>query len=684
MRWVSGTSGNYPERFTIGVWMDPGYKLWVDGMIDDVRYYGRVLEAQEVEALMTAAAYYPFAYGPVPKQGAMIGGTSQALQWGAGDSAVAHEVYFGEDAAQVEAATPSDTGVFVGRFTTTVLAVGVPGGPCPEGLVPGKRYFWRVDEVNESNPDSPWKGTVWSFQVQPLTAWKPYPLDGMRNVDPNQELSWEKGLGALFRFIYFGEDFDTVNNATSGGWMSSGTTYDPGTLKLDTRYFWRVDESAGTAPRKGPVWSFTTRGAGGGVKAEYFKNLDLSGAPAVTRTEGSIDHTWGGAAIVEDMADGVSARWTAELEAPFTEPFKIITTSDDGVRLWFDGRLVIDHWTDHGVAGDVVNVNLIAGQVYSIRMEYYESSGDAVAQLSWESASLPRDIIPQGWLQLPVRTTGPFPAHAAPHASQHPVLRWLAGPEATHHDVYFGADANAVANADTTSEVYRERVSADVTSYDPGPLEWGKTYWWRVDEVNPANGGSPGKGVLWSFTTADFIVVDDFEGYTDEEGTDSRIYETWSDGYFDSSSGSMVGYVDPPFAEQKIVHSGLQSMPLDYNNVNTPFYSEATRTWSTPQDWTINGVNTLTLYFCGKSQNAKEKLYVTLTDSTGNSARVFHTNPAAASVTAWTEWKIPLQDFAGVNAAKIKSLVIGLGDRSNPKQGGAGLLFLDDIRVTKP
>jgi hypothetical protein len=263
-------------------------------------------------------------------------------------------------------------------------------------------------------------------------------------------------------------------------------------------------------------------------------------------------------------------------------------------------------------------------------------------------------------------------------------LRWLPGAEATHHDVYFGDDANAVANADTTSDVYRERLSADVTSYDPGPLEWGKTYWWRVDEINPANAGSPWQGVLWSFTTADFVVVDDFEGYTDEEGTDSRIYETWIDGYFDSSSGSTVGYVDPPFAEQKIVHSGIQSMPLDYNNVNTPYYSEATRTWATPQDWTINGVNTLTLYFCGQSKNANEALYVTLTDSAGNSARIVHANSAAASLAQWTEWKIPLADFDGVNAAKIKTMVIGLGNRSNPKKGGAGLLFIDDIRVTKP
>jgi hypothetical protein len=75
---------------------------------------------------------------------------------------------------------------------------------------------------------------------------------------------------------------------------------------------------------------------------------------------------------------------------------------------------------------------------------------------------------------------------------------------------------------------------------------------------------------------------------------------------------------------------------------------------------------------------------VTLTDSAGKSATVVHPDAAVATVTQWTEWKIPLSGFTGVNAAKVKTLIIGLGDRSSPKKGGAGLLFIDDIRVTKP
>ncbi|MCL5281579.1 MAG: hypothetical protein M1376_16905 [Planctomycetes bacterium] len=202
----------------------------------------------------------------------------------------------------------------------------------------------------------------------------------------------------------------------------------------------------------------------------------------------------------------------------------------------------------------------------------------------------------------------------------------------------------------------------------------------RGDETSAANPESPWKGSLWSFTTADFLLVEDFEDYTDDEG--SRIYETWTDGWV-NNTGARVGYLSAPFTEQKIVHGGRQSMPLDYNNINSPWYSEAERTWTAAQDWTVNGVDTLTLYVRGKSANGKDELYVSLQDSAGKSAVAVHPNPEAAVAAQWIEWKIPLVSFTGVNVAKIKKVAVGVGDRASPKKGGAGLIYVDDIRVTK-
>jgi hypothetical protein len=682
----AGTMPKNTASVTIGRRSRGG--TFFNGMIDDVAIYDRALTVDEILSIMEGhLKENPLANSPKPRNGEMVMQTWTTLTWRAGDFAKLHEVYFGDNLDAVGAATPASTDVFVGRQPLTTLTVGMAGGPAPGGLIPGKTYYWRVDEVNDVNPASPWKGNVWSFQVQPLTAWKPYPPDGMKYVDPNQDLTWEKGLNAIFHTIFFGRSFDEVSNAATG-MMSAANAYEPGKLELDTTYYWRVDEFAypGNLTYKGPVWSFTTRGAGGGAKAQYFKTMDLSGDPVLTRVEGTINHNWSTGEVVAGLSDNVSVRWMANLEAPFTETYRIITTSDDGVRLWLDGRLVISDWEPQSASDSSAQANLVAGQVYSIVMEWYEEGGDAVAQLSWESPSLARQIIPQGWLQLPVRAAGPYPANLATGAPQSLLLRWIAGDKAASQDIYFGDNKDLVEGGIAPTA----RLGAGEVTYDPGTLEWGKTYYWRVDEVNAAEAESPWKGVTWSFTTADFLVVDDFELYTDTVG--ERIFQTWLDGfgYTDpvevagNGTGSTVGNTEEPYAELMTVYSGYQAMPMDYNNAIEPYYSEAERTWATPQNWTVSGVNTLVLHVRGSPANGAGPLYVVLEDSAGNSAVVNHTDAAAVTSSTWLEWKIPLSSFSKVSATKIKKMYIGVGNRTAPTKGGAGLIYVDDIRVVKP
>jgi len=214
-------------------------------------------------------------------------------------------------------------------------------------------------------------------------------------------------------------------------------------------------------------------------------------------------------------------------------------------------------------------------------------------------------------------------------------------------------------------------------------LEWDTAYYWRIDEVNNTNPDSPWTGILWSFTTANFLIVDDFESYNDLDPADpdsNRIFNVWLDGFDDPTNGSLVGYDTPPFAEQIIVHGGNQSMPLYYDN--SVGYSEATLTLTYPRDWTEKGVNTLTIWFRGDSDNAAETLYVALN---GN-AIVTNDNPNAAQITTWTEWNIDLQAFAdqGVNLANVNTIALGLGNRNNPVAGGSGTMYLDDIRLYPP
>jgi len=479
------------------------------------------------------------ARNPEPADGALLADTWVTLGWRPGDFAISHDVYLGENFDDVNDGTPDSSG-FQGNQTSTFFVVGFPGFPYPDGLVPGTTYYWRIDEVNDTEPNSPWKGDVWSFSVPPKTAYAPDPTDRAELVETDVELGWTAGFGAKLHTVYFGDNFDDVNNA-AGGLPQGETTYTPGTLKLAKTYYWRVDEFDAFATYKGDVWSFTTEGAVG----------------------------------------------------------------------------------------------------------------------------------------------SPEPSNGAVDVKQTPVLTWSPGIYAASHQLYFGADEDAVKNADTGSPEYKGTRDLGSESYEPGKLQWNTTYYWRIDEVNNVNSDSPWTGPLWSFTTANFLIVDDFESYNDLDPADpesNRIFNAWLDGYDDPTNGSLVGYDNPPFAEQTIVHGGNQSMPLYYDN--SVGYSEATLTLTYPRDWTENGVTTLTIWFRGDSDNAAETLYVAL----NGSAVVNHDNPNAAQIDEWTEWNIDLQAFAdqGVNLANVNTIALGLGNKKNPVAGGSGTMYFDDIRLYPP
>jgi regulation of enolase protein 1 (concanavalin A-like superfamily) len=204
---------------------------------------------------------------------------------------------------------------------------------------------------------------------------------------------------------------------------------------------------------------------------------------------------------------------------------------------------------------------------------------------SWSSVATQTGLSEVRFFYVPVQARLPQPAAGATGVSVSTALNWRPGRDAASHKVYFGTDPNAVANGTAPAK------TVTAHAFDAGSLLYGTTYYWKVDEVGTAT--YPGQ--VWSFTTQEFAVVDDFEGYND---TDNRIYDTWIDGWT-NGTGSTVGYLQAPFAETKIIHSGKQSMPLEYNNVKTPFYSEAQRTFDTTQNWTTNGADTLSLWFQG-------------------------------------------------------------------------------------
>jgi len=250
-----------------------------------------------------------------------------------------------------------------------------------------------------------------------------------------------------------------------------------------------------------------------------------------------------------------------------------------------------------------------------------------------------------------------------------------------------------VANATTLSSgIYRGRQPGELTTYEPGKLEWDATYYWRIDEVNEAEPNNLCKGSVWSFTTANFLIVDDFESYNRLEAADpnsNRIFNTWIDVLETTTIKlDVCGIPLPSFPVNGGIAqwSDTQVMWYKYDNSGPVYYSEATANITNlaiGQDWTIEGGGVLSLWFHGSAYNDPEPMYVAVANTRGPTAVVYHDNPDAATLKMPAEWTIDLQLFAdqGVDLTDVDTISIGFGDRNNPQPGGSGGVHFDEIRL---
>jgi len=433
------------------------------GSIDEVRIFNHALSVDEIQTIMIGE--FPTAYKPNPADGAMHPDTWVSLSWESGTAAASHDVYFGDNFDDVNDGT-GDT--FRGNQTLNFFIAGFIGYPYPDGLVFGTTYYWRIDEVNDAHPDSPWKGEVWSFTVPPKKAYNPVPADGAKFLEPDVKLSWSGGFGTKLHNVYFGENFDDVDAGTGGTAKGPAGTpaFNIGTLELGKTYYWRIDEFDGFETHKGDTWTFTTAGPGGGLRADYYKGMNFENL-ALTRTDPQINFNWGDPGGPDPAVgdDNFSVRWTGEVEAAFTETYTFYPRTDDGVRLWVDGQQLVDRWVDRSAAEDKATIALVAGNTYSLVMEYYENGGGAVAELSWSSPRTPKHIIPQAALSLPLKASSPSPRSGSVDVKQTTDISWGAGDEATSHEVYFGTDEEAVRNATTASPEFKGTKALGDESY---------------------------------------------------------------------------------------------------------------------------------------------------------------------------------------------------------------------------
>ncbi|MHC4189155.1 MAG: LamG domain-containing protein [Planctomycetota bacterium] len=615
----------------------------IPGFTPGTTYYWRIDEVEADGTTITGNVWSflaapLIAYNPDPPDGTKTAQPDAPLSWASGATAAMHDVYFGTSRADVAAGTGE---TFKGNQIDNTYA--------PEGLLTGTAYFWRIDEV-EANGTTKHTGDVWSF----------------RTLDDPAFIGWwkfDEGEGDIaYDSSGFGHHGIVQGNKL---WTPNGAI--DGALELDgSDDFVAIDpvhEHMTSNNFSVSAWIKTEQMDDGNVFASNFG--------------GSHDFIFG----------VINGNVLVEADSLVEFPPKVADNRWHMITYVRDGDTAYVYTDGVQVGKDIPSGNPAGQDLWSIGQEWDSSPSDEYQGLVDDARFWIRPLTAE---EVAAVFKGDVDlAHSPSPANNSTVdvdraklpLTWSPGAQAAQHDVYFGTDELAVDGADAsdTSGIYRGRQTA--VSYTPTEaLEWGTgPYYWRIDEYNTDTTVATGK--VWSFTVADFLIVDDIESYNDLDPADpasNRIFNVWLDGYGVATNGSLVGYENPPFCEQSIVHGGRQSMPFAYDNSGTASYSEATLTL-TQRDWIKEGVGTLTVWFRGDSANTAAPMYITL----NGTATVTHGDPDAALIGAWTQWNIPLTEFSnqGVGLTNVSSITIGLGNKTSPQPSGSGMMFFDDIRL---
>ena len=535
------------------------------------------------------------------------------------------------------------------------------------------------------------------FAVVPpaVQAKDPDPANEATDVGRDVVLSWTPGQTASAHDVYFGTVLADVNDASRtsprGVLAIRGqvaNSYDPpGRLEFKTTYYWRIDEVEASTVHRGNVWSFTTEPVGYPIDGTNITATASSMGSADFGPENTID----GSGLDASDLHSTEARdmWLtgneplgAWIQYQFDKVHKLhemwvwnSNQTSEGL-LGFGFKDVIVEYSTNGtdwtaLAGtrQFARAPGTAGYAHDTTVDL----GGAVAQYvrltatsNWGGLYPQYSLSEVRFFYIPVSARDLSPDSGATDVDVDATLSWRAGREAAKHDVYLSTDEQAVIGS----------TAPPVTVTSPSQafsLDLASTYYWRIDEVNDVETPSIWQGDVWSFSTPEYLAVDDFESYNDinpgEEGS-NRIFEAWSDGYNVATNGALIGY-DPPqpsYTETAIVHGGEQAMPLFYSNTGGAAYSETSRTFAAPQDWTQHGIAALVLYFYGTPGNTGQ-LYVKV-----NAAKVAYPGDAAdIARPRWKQWNIDLASL-GIALQNIRTLAVGIDGN-----GAAGTLYVDDI-----
>jgi len=529
-------------------------------------------------------------------------------------------------------------------------------------------------------------------------AHNPNPADGAGDVARTPTFNWTPGEFAAptnGHKVYFGESFNDVNDGI-GGVAQTATSYTPAQrLDFGKTYYWRVDEvnaPPDSTVYPGEVWSFTTEllaypienviatasSSNVGEGAENTVNdsgVDANDLHSTETTDMWLSSADGdGPARIEYEFDRVSKlheMWVwnhnSSLEQIYGFGFKDVSVeySVDGIEYEALG-------TTHefaqapgtpGYAHETIDFEGVAAKY--VRLTANSTWGSVLSGLSEVR-----------FFEIPVHAKKPYPDNGATDVDPDVILGWKAGREAASHDVYVGTDPNALTPAGPVTEPVFDTASLD--------LILGQTYHWLVDEVNDAEIPTTWQGDLWSFTTQEYRVVEDFESYNDIDPPDPEshtIFVSWLDGYLTpATNGALVGYEpaqppsQPSYMEHTIVYDGDQSLPFSYNNTIAS-YSEASVNiddLAIGRDWAKYSPTTLLLRFYGDPNNDVQQMYLKINDTP-----VPYDGPAEnLQLPSWLKWRIDLTSY---DISNVTTLTIGFERMAGA--GGQGKVLIDAIQL---
>jgi hypothetical protein len=501
---------------------------------------------------------------------------------------------------------------------------------------PGYQAIVRTVEMGEN-------GGTWlegDIGGLPDSARSPYPTDQADSVIRDVVLSWTPGGYSVKNDVYLGLNFDDVNEAS--------TTVDPagvyqgrqdpnhfpvtGTvrLQLGETYYWRID-GVGAVPGneiyRGRIWQFKIE--------PYSLVIDGAtiGASASSSVEGKgPENTVNGSGLDETgllhgnigedtmWLSAEDANEQAWIEYDLGRVYKLdemwVWNSNESLELWVGigfKEVVIDYSVD-GIEFKTLDTtnefNQATGQPDYAHNTTVEFNGISARYVRLTAISNFKDLLDQYGLSeirffyIPVQARTLKPGLEATDIPLDETLTWIPGRQAGSHNVYMSTNEQEVIDGTALLDTVTD------AEYGPLSLNYATTYYWRVDEVNDIEDPALVEGDIWSFTTKEYIVIDDFELY---DSNDNQIWYAWNDGlgygtleappyYPGNGTGSAVGdETTDSFTEETIVHDGGQSMPFafDNNKQNFATYSEAEFTLTYPRDWTEAGLQELSLWFRG-------------------------------------------------------------------------------------